>query len=154
VASTVGLICIEIFGYEDPAARSYAVSLGLALQMTNIIRDIAVDLRRGRLYIPAEDLERFGVTEDALAGGARGPAVTRLLAFECGRAREYYRRAAAELPRADRRNLVAAEIMGAIYLGILRRIERSGYDVFTRRVRVPRPQRAVIALWVWGRSWL
>ena len=152
VASMVGLICVEIFGYRDPRTQSYAVNLGLALQLTNIIRDVAADLRQGRVYLPSEDLERFGVTEDDLRRGQVTQPVRALLRFECERAREYYRRAAADLPPADARSLVAAEIMGGIYFAILRRIERGGYDVFSRRVRVPRPYRAVIALRIWLRT--
>ena len=152
VASTVGLICIEIFGYRDPATRAYAVNLGMALQITNIIRDVAADLEQGRVYLPAEDMARFGVTEDGLRAGKVTPEVRDLLRFECERARYYYRLAADELPRADARSLVAAEIMAGIYFEILRRIERSGYDVFSRRVRVPRPYRALIALRTWART--
>ena len=152
VASAVGLICLEIFGYRDPRARVYADSLGMALQLTNIIRDVAVDLRRGRVYLPAEHLDRFGVTVEALAAGRVTPAIRALLRFECGEARTFYARAAQQLPPADRPSLVAAEIMGAIYFEILRRIERADYDVFSRRIRVPRPHRAVIALRVWLRS--
>ena len=154
VASAVGLVCLEIFGYRDPRARDYANSLGMALQLTNIIRDVAVDLRRGRVYLPAEDLAEFGVTVEALAAGQVTPAIRDLLRFECDRARRYYAQAAQELPPGDRRSLVAAEIMGAIYFAILLRIERSGYDVFSRRIRVPRPHRAVIALRVWLRALL
>lgn len=150
VASAVGLICVEIFGYRDAGSRDYAVELGMALQLTNIVRDVAADLRRGRVYLPLEDLERFGVTEADLRAGTVTPAVRALLGFQCDRARHYYRRAAAALPPADRRSLAAAEIMGAIYYGILRRIERSGYDVFSRRIRVPRPARARLALRVWA----
>jgi phytoene synthase len=145
VASAVGLICVEIFGYRDPATRDYAVNLGMALQLTNIIRDVGADLRRGRVYLPEEDLRRFGVSAPDLQEGRVTPPVRALLAHEGARAREYYRRAAAALPREDARSLVAAEIMGAIYYEILRRIERSGYDVFSRRIRVPRPRRALIA---------
>lgn len=152
VASTVGLICIEIFGYRDPASRTYAVNLGMALQLTNIIRDVAADLQQGRVYLPAEDLDRFGVTEEALKLGKMTPAVRELLRFECQRARAYYERAAADMPRVDARSLVAAEIMGGIYFGILQRIERAGYDVFSRRIRVPRPHRAMIALRIWTRT--
>jgi len=152
VASTVGLICVEIFGYRDPSTREYAVSLGLALQLTNIIRDVAVDLKSGRVYLPAQDLERWGVSEDDLRAGVTSDAVKALLKFECDRARDFYRRAAAVRPVVDRQSLVAAEIMGAIYFEILRRIERSGYDVFSTRIRVPRPRRAAIALRVWLRS--
>jgi phytoene synthase len=152
VASAVGLVCVEIFGYRDSAARSYAVDLGMALQLTNIIRDVAADLRKGRLYLPAEDLARFRVTEDDIRAGRLTPAVSGLMRFECERARFYYTKAAATLPPGDRRSLLAAEIMGAIYFEILRRIERSGYDVFTRRIRVPRPYRAVIAMRLWARA--
>ncbi len=151
VASTVGLICIEIFGYRDPATRAYAVSLGIALQLTNIIRDVGADLRQGRIYLPVEDLVRFGVTEEALRQGRVTPPVRELLRFECGRARDYYERAAAGLPEVDARSLVAAEIMGGIYFEILRRIEEAGYDVFSSRIRVPRPHRALIALRIWAR---
>jgi phytoene synthase len=152
VASTVGLVCIEIFGYRDPASRTYAVNLGMALQLTNIIRDVAADLRQGRVYLPVEDLVRFGVTEEALKQGTVTPPVRELLRFECERAREYYDRAAADRPQVDARSLVAAEIMGGIYFGILQRIERAEYDVFSRRIRVPRPQRALIALRIWART--
>jgi phytoene synthase len=152
VASAVGLICIEIFGYRDPATRNYASDLGLALQLTNIIRDIAPDLRRGRVYLPAEDLRSFGVTEQDLQADVPTSAVKALVRFECARARDHYRRAASELPAADRRSLVAAEIMGAIYFEILKRIERNGYDVLSTRVRVPRPHRAAIALKTWAAS--
>jgi 15-cis-phytoene synthase len=152
VASTVGLICVEIFGYRNAKTRSYAVNLGIALQLTNIVRDVATDLRSGRIYLPLEDLERFGVTEQALRAGEVTPPVRALLRHQCERAHEYYRRAAADLPPGDARSLVAAEIMGGIYFAILRRIERAGYDVFSRRIRVPRPQRAVIALRIWLRT--
>ena len=152
VASTVGLICIEIFGYRDPATRAYAVNLGIALQLTNIIRDVNADLRQGRIYLPVEDLVRFGVTEEMLRSGQVTSSVRELLRFECGRARDYYDRAAAGLPPVDERSLVAAEIMGGIYFAILRRIEKAGYDVFSRRIRVPRPHRALIALHIWART--
>jgi phytoene synthase len=145
VASAVGLICVEIFGYRDPAARDYAVHLGMALQLTNIIRDVAADLAQGRIYLPEDDLRRFGVGEAELRQGTSSPEVRALLAHQCARAREYYGRAAATLPRRDARNLVAAEIMGAIYYEILARIERADYDVFSSRIRVPRPRRALIA---------
>jgi 15-cis-phytoene synthase len=149
VASAVGLICVEIFGYRDLGSLAYAESLGIALQLTNIIRDIAVDLRRGRIYLPCEDLRRFGVSEDDLRRGRVTPEVAALLQFQCGRARAYYERAAWQLPAVDAGNLVAAEIMGGIYYGILTRIEAANYDVFSSRIRVPRPRRAMIALRIW-----
>jgi 15-cis-phytoene synthase len=152
VASAVGLVCIEIFGCRDIGSRDYAINLGLALQLTNIVRDVGVDLSRGRVYLPQEDLQRFGCTEEALAHGVVTPQIRALLAFEISRAREYFVRAALALPRSDARRLVAAEIMGAIYQDILRRIEATDYDVFTRVIRVPRPARFMLALTTWART--
>lgn len=152
VASAVGLICLEIFGYKDPVTRQYAIDLGIALQLTNIVRDVKTDLKRGRIYLPADDLWRFEVEESDLAAGVVTPHVTDLLAFQCRRARMYYEKAESELPRCDRRSLLAARIMGAIYRGILERIEAAGYDVFSSTIRVPRPRRALIALSLWGKS--
>ncbi len=159
VASAVGLICLEIFGYEDPRARQYATDLGVALQLTNILRDVPGDLARGRLYIPLEDLRRHGATEEAIAAeaaragrGVQSAQVKALLKQQAQRAREYYGRADAGLPRRDAQRLVAAEIMGAIYRRILVRIEQADYDVFTRVARIPRPQRALIAAATWTRT--
>lgn len=158
VASAVGLICLDIFG-ASPASRQYAIDLGVALQLTNILRDVPGDLAGGRVYIPLEDLRAHGCDEADLAAevsnggsGIRSPAVRALLAQQGRRAREYYARAARSLPRQDARRLVAAEIMGAIYRAILTRIERRGYDVFSEVVRIPRSQRAAIAAGVWART--
>lgn len=152
VASTVGLICIEIFGYQRPESRDYAVNLGVALQLTNITRDVGGDLARGRIYLPQDDLARFGCTEDDLRAGRMTGGVRELLTAQCARAREYFARARAMLTREDARSLVAAEIMGAIYGDVLRRIERADYDVFRQTIRVPRPRRAVIAARVWAQT--
>lgn len=159
VASAVGLMCIEIFGCRDPRSRQYAIDLGVALQLTNVLRDVPGDLARGRVYIPTEDFVRYGCTEDDLrreaeaAGhGVRSPAVRELLAHQAERARSYYARANAALPRADARRLVAARIMGEIYRAILRRIEKADYDVFSRVIRVPRSRRAAIASMTWMRA--
>jgi len=159
VASAVGLMCVEIFGCKDPASRQYAIDLGVALQLTNILRDVPGDLERGRVYIPMEDFARSGCHEEDLGAeaihaghGVRSPAVKKLLAFQSERARDYYRRADAVLPRADARRLVAARIMGAIYRGILDRIEAADFDVFSAVIRVPRPRRALIAATTWART--
>jgi len=154
VASSVGLICLEIFGYRDAGARDYAVNLGIALQLTNIIRDVAGDLKRGRIYLPMDDLAWFHVTEHDLRAGVVTPNVRSLMRYQCRRARYYYRLASERLPRIDRRSLVAAEIMGEIYFAILRKIERSRYDVFSARHRLGRPRRALIALDIWSRALL
>ncbi len=158
MASAVGLMCVEIFGYREAGARQYAVDLGVALQLTNILRDVPVDLAQGRVYMPLEDLDRHGVTEADLrrevaasGRGVQSPAVKALLRQQAARARTYYARAAATLPHRDARRLVAAEIMGAIYRGILDRIEARDYDVFTTLVRIPRPRRALIAAMTWAR---
>jgi phytoene synthase len=151
VASAVGMICIKIFGCSAPGAREYALNLGVALQLTNIIRDVKDDLARGRLYLPLEDLAAAGCTVEELSAGRVTPAVRQLLEFECRRAREYYGRAIDARPPEERKRLVAAEIMRAVYFETLNRIERAGYDVFSGRARVARPQQALIALrqWVW-----
>ena len=154
VASAVGLICIEIFGCRDSDSQEYAFNLGLALQVTNIIRDVRVDLERDRIYLPTEDLTRFGVTEDALRAGRVTEDIRRLLAHECQRARHFFIAAAQAMPHHEARKLVAAEIMGGIYYEILERIERRGYDVFTEVIRVPKFVRARIALATWARSQL
>jgi phytoene synthase len=159
VASAVGLICVEIFGCGDARSRQYAIDLGVALQLTNILRDVPEDLRRGRVYIPQEDLRRHRCSEEDLAreaaaagGGVQSPEVKALLRYQAQRARDYYRRAAEGLPRADARRLAAAEIMGAIYRGILARIEAADYDVFSRVVTIPRPRRALIAASTWAKT--
>jgi phytoene synthase len=151
VASAVGLICIRIFGCTSARACDYALNLGVALQLTNILRDVGGDLAKGRVYLPLDDVRAFGCTVEDLAAGTVTDPLRRLIEFECRRARDFYQRAKTALPPQDRRKLVAAEIMRAVYFETLRRIERSGYDVFTARARVPRPQQALIALrqWLW-----
>jgi 15-cis-phytoene synthase len=154
VASAVGLVCIKIFGCRSAGACEYALNLGVALQLTNILRDIKDDLGRGRVYLPLEDLAMHGCTIADLQGGVVSEPMRALLAFQCRRAREFYQRATNARPVEDRRKLVAAEIMRAVYFETLKRIERSGpggYDVFTARVRVARPRQAAIALkeWLW-----
>ena len=154
VASAVGLICIEIFGCRDSRSRDYAFNLGLALQVTNIIRDVRVDLERDRIYLPREDLARFGVTETALRAGTVTAEIRALLAYEAQRARHFFSAAEQAMPPPEARQLLAAEIMGAIYFEILRRIEQRGYDVFSEVIRVPKVVRARIALAAWARSQL
>lgn len=149
VASVVGLVCLKIFGARAPEAQTYAVNLGVAFQLTNILRDLKPDGGRGRIYLPAEDLARFGYDEQELLAGAYTPAFTSLMEFECRRAREYYRAAEAALPESDRRALLPAEIMRAIYHTILERIEASRYDVFARRITLSPPRRVAVALGAW-----
>jgi phytoene synthase len=152
VASAVGLCCIEIFGYSDVRAREYAVDLGVALQLTNIMRDVEPDARAGRVYLPQEDLERFGVTAGDLAAGRYTPEFFTLMEYEAARAHAYYERAWAALPRADERTLFAAEIMGRTYFALLETMERRRFRVFGARVSVPTPRKLGIALRCWVQS--
>jgi phytoene synthase len=149
VASAVGLCCIEIFGYANPQARRYAEHLGIALQLTNIMRDVQVDAGMGRVYLPQEDLRRFGVTPGDLEAGRYSPAFVELMRWEAARARRYYARAWAALPAEDRRRLFAAEIMGRTYFTLLRTIEAREFRVFDTRVSVPARRRMAIALRHW-----
>jgi phytoene synthase len=162
VASAVGLASIAIFGYRDPRTRQYAVELGLALQLTNILRDLAPDTARDRVYLPLEDLARFGVSEDDLVALARAPGaprpagLDRLLAFEVDRTRGHYAAAAALLPGRDRRAMLPAEIMAAVYRTLLEEWSRRGHPVGGARVALGRPRKAWIALSTiprvcWGR---
>lgn len=146
VASAVGLACIEIFGYTDPRARDYAVNLGVALQLTNILRDLRTDAERGRIYLPLDELRRFGYAEEDLLQGRYTRAFLDLMRFQADRTHAYYRAARAARPRADRRGLVAAEIMGAIYLALLRTIERRRFQVFGQRVRVSTARKVALAV--------
>jgi len=154
VASTIGLICIEIFGYQNPRTRDYAVNLGKALQLVNILRDIQRDAQRGRIYIPQEDLDRFGVPPTELLAGTYNDPFIELMQFECDRARHYFNLARQMLPPEDRPSMKSAEIMASIYWGILKRIQKRCYNVFGKRVRMPRPLKLWTALTVYlGAEW-
>jgi 15-cis-phytoene synthase len=150
VASAVGLCCIEIFGYTDPRARQYAVSLGMALQLTNIIRDVGADARNGRVYVPQADLRRFGVTSEDLRAGRYGDAFVALMTHQAARARAFYADARAAFPSVDARALVPAEIMGRIYYALLEEIEARRFRVFDARVTLPARRKAAIALRCWA----
>src|SRR5437764_3564940 len=121
VASAVGLVSIEIFGYRNAACKEYAIELGLALQMTNIIRDVGKDLRAGRIYLPQEDLARLDYSEKALQDRQYNDRFVRLMQFEAGRAREFFARAAKALPTEDRKSMGAAAVMASNYQALLRR---------------------------------
>ena len=149
VASAVGLCSIAIFGSTDPRAREYAVDLGIALQLTNILRDVQPDARMGRVYLPQEDLRRFGVTAADLREGRYTPRFVELMTWEAARAHEYYARAWRALPEVDRRRLFAAEIMGRTYFALLRAMEARHFQVFGKRVTVPARRRIRIALQCW-----
>ncbi|HKT13309.1 MAG TPA: presqualene diphosphate synthase HpnD [Terriglobia bacterium] len=146
VASTIGLISIEIFGYKNPLTRKYAANLGMALQLVNILRDLQSDARRERIYLPEEDLKRFGVPpESFLEGKPRGRFID-LMEYESERARRYFAEARRALPPEDRRSMVIAEIMGAVYWRLLACIKGRNYDIFGDRVRLTQPRKFLIAL--------
>jgi len=149
VASVVGLICIEIFGYAQQGTKDYAVNLGLALQLTNILRDLKTDGRRGRIYLPQEDLERFGYREEDLLHCRYTPAFVPLMRFEADRARDYFRRAQETLPPEDRKSMVAAEIMGRVYRETLEMIARTGYRVFEDRIGLSTATKIRLTLATW-----
>ena len=142
VASAVGLVSIEIFGYRNRACRDYAVQLGLALQMTNIIRDVGKDLSSGRIYLPQEDLARFGYSEVDLRQRKYTEGFARLMEFESDRAEDFFSRAAALLPREDRRSMVAAEIMASVYHTLLRRMKKDRFRVFDKEYRLSKIQKS------------
>jgi phytoene synthase len=157
VASAVGLMCIEIFGYSPAhaeAVRRYAIDLGLALQLTNILRDVAEDARRGRVYLPADELEAHGVTVEDLVSGRRTEGLLRLLRFQAERARRHYAQAHAALSTYERSRLVIAEIMGDIYFRLLEEIEARDFDVFGAKATVPRAEKMAIALGNFARAQL
>jgi 15-cis-phytoene synthase len=136
VASVVGLTTIHIFGFDTPSALPLAEKCGVAFQLTNILRDIREDAERGRVYLPAEDLRRFGVTEDDLRAGNRSESVVKLLRFEAARARAYYDESRPLLDLIHPRSRPSLEALIAIYSRLLDRIESRNYDVFTNRVRL------------------
>src|SRR5437867_7510980 len=136
VACAVGLVSIEIFGYRNPGCKQYAIELGLALQMTNIIRDVGKDLEDDRIYLPQEDLARFNYSEAELQHRQYNERFLRLMEFEAARAREFFSRAAAALPREDPRAMAPAEIMASIYRGLLHQIELDKFRVFEKEYRL------------------
>jgi 15-cis-phytoene synthase len=132
VASAVGLVSIEIFGYRNQRCKQYAIELGLALQMTNIIRDVGKDMKHGRIYLPQEDLARFHYSETELIQRRYNERFVQLMEFQARRARQFFANAAAALPAEDRSAMTPAEIMGSVYRGLLRRIELDKFRVFEK----------------------
>jgi phytoene synthase len=149
VASALGLICIEIFGYRNPSAKTYAENLGLALQLTNIIRDVREDAMRGRIYLPQEDLAQFKVSEEEILGAVYTPSFVSLMDFEARRAQELYAAAQSALAPEDRATLLTAEAMRLIYAALLERIIKSNYRVLDRRHSLSAPHK----LYLVGRAW-
>ncbi|MDQ3071589.1 MAG: squalene/phytoene synthase family protein [Acidobacteriota bacterium] len=157
VASAVGLICLEIFGVRDGSADQYAHELGIALQLTNILRDVPADFEAGRIYLLEEDQQATGCTDQLLGAAVADRAITdervrALLQRHGRRAREQFARVAEVFPHRRARKLVAAEIMNAVYRRLLDKIEQRNFDVVSERATVPRPERARVALGVYLRT--
>jgi len=130
VASVVGLLSIEVFGYRNPACHDYAVYLGQALQLTNILRDVKNDAARGRIYLPLAELKKFGVSEAEILESKYSDRYLALAGGVAGRAKHFYLLAQKTLPAEDRRAMVAAELMGSVYWRLLQKLERGKFDVF------------------------
>jgi 15-cis-phytoene synthase len=146
VASAVGLAVIHVFGYDSPAALPLAEECGIAFQLTNILRDLREDAARGRIYLPTEDLLRFGVTARDIESGQRGANLEALMRFEVERARGFYRNSEPLLDRVDRRSRASLWALMTIYSRLLDRIEDSSYDVFSRRISLSAAEKSWIAL--------
>lgn len=152
VASVVGLLSIEIFGYQNPACRDYAVYLGKALQLTNILRDVKNDAARGRIYLPQSELKIFHVSEDEILDSKFSDRYRALAGSVAGRARELYRRARKILPPEDRKAMVAAELMGSVYWQLLQKLERGQFNVFgTQPLKLSKPHKLALIFQSWLR---
>lgn len=150
VASVVGQLSASIFGYSDRKTLKYANDLGMAFQLTNIIRDVGEDARRDRIYLPQDELRQFGVSEDDILNGRQTDEFTRLMAFQEQRAQSYYDSALAALPKADRKNQLTGLIMSAIYRSLLDEIKRDNFQVLNQRISLT----PIRKLWLAVKTWL
>ena len=150
VASVVGLLSIEIFGYRNPACREYAIYLGKALQLTNILRDVRTDAERGRIYLPQSELARFRVTENEILSFEYSDRFHELAKSVAARAKQFYRQAREALPAEDRRAMVAAGLMGTVYWRLLRKLERRQFNVFgPEPTRLSKSQKILLIFQSW-----
>jgi phytoene synthase len=152
VASVVGLLSIEIFGYKNPACRDYAVYLGQALQLTNILRDVRTDAERGRIYLPLSELKKFNVLPDEILRHEYSERFAQLAASVAGRAKFFYRLARETLPAEDRRSMAAAELMGSVYWRLLQKLEANRFNVFgARSLKLSKPHKLALIFQSWLR---
>src|ERR1039458_4717370 len=150
VASAVGLVVLPVFGFKDETALVPAEACGIAFQLTNILRDVKEDAQMGRVYLPLEDLRRFGVSEDDILNARATPQFLEMMKFEAARAHEYYEKAQPLLSLIDADSRGTLAVMVAIYGGILRKIEESNFAVFERRIRLGTTEK----LWIVGKNWM
>lgn len=155
VASVVGLLSIEIFGYRNPACRAYADALGKALQLTNILRDVRTDAERGRIYLPQASLAQFNVRETEILTFQYSERFHRLAESVAARAKTFYQLARETLPKEDRRSMMAAELMGSVYWRLLGKLDACHFDVFgPQPTRLSRSQKILLIGWSWCRHFL
>ena len=155
VASVVGLLSIEIFGYKNPATRQYALHLGQALQLTNILRDVRVDALRNRIYLPKEELDRFGVAEEEILTFRYSDRFRQLAESVARRANFHYQKAQTVLPAQDRHSMVAAEVMGSVYWKLLKKLESRNFDVLgPQLLRLNKLQKMHLVARTWCRNTL
>lgn len=151
VASTVGLMCIEIFGYKNPSTKDFAVNLGIALQLTNILRDLGKDAEQGRIYLPQEDFMKFNYSESQLYQKISNENFKQLMKYEVERAKNYFNKATQSLDPDDKKTMFAARAMQHIYYKMLERIVQSDYDVLNNEIKVKKIEKVGIALGVWAK---
>ena len=152
VASAVGLICIEVFGYTDPSAREYAVDLGIAMQLTNILRDLREDAERGRIYLPRDELAKFGYSEDELFAGVVNDPFRRLMQFQADRARRYFASGRRLVPLLSPRSRACVRVLHDLYSRILDRIESADFDVFKERISLGDREKLLLMAKLWALS--
>ncbi|MBS4028156.1 MAG: presqualene diphosphate synthase HpnD [Ignavibacteriales bacterium] len=149
VASSVGLMCVGIFGARNEKTKEYAANLGIAMQLTNIIRDVKEDAKQGRIYLPLEDLQRFNYSEKELLNNIYNENFISLMKFETQRAQEFYEQVKHSIPKEDKRTMFAAKIMERVYFHTLIRIKKFRYNVFERKYSLPKYLRVLIAMKYW-----
>jgi phytoene synthase len=154
VASAVGLVSIHIFGFTDDRAKDYAVDLGLAMQLTNIMRDVAEDAALGRIYLPQDELARFGVSEEQLRDGMMDDHFVALMRFQAERARGYFASGSNLFPLLSPRSRGCATGLHHLYAKLLDRIERKGFDVFQGRISLPKWEKLRLTFTLWAASYL
>ncbi|MEW6653473.1 MAG: presqualene diphosphate synthase HpnD [Bacteroidota bacterium] len=151
VASTVGLMCIEIFGYKHSSAKDYAVNLGLAMQLTNILRDVGKDYENGRIYLPQEDMKTFNYTEAELKSKVYNEHFVKLMSYQAERAKLYFQNANDALNYEDKHSMFAARAMQHIYFRLLKRLEAEKYNVLNKKIKVGKIEKVAISLGVWAK---
>ena len=151
VAATVGLMSIEIFGYKNESAKNYAINLGYALQLTNILRDVKKDAEYGRIYLPQEDFKRFGYSDTDLFNNVYNENFVSLMQFEANRAKQYFNLANNSLDFEDKPSMFAARAMQHIYFNLLNKLEANNFDIFSKNIKVSKSKKTAIAVGVWAK---